>query len=77
MQAKTIINRYPLYLKIRRNSHYLRMDIFIDREVVYETKCDLCGGPLKYEGYGKDMGWGILYRYAFGICEECHYALSF
>ena len=77
MTPKTITNSYPLYMKLRRSPQYVRMDVQIDREVVYETKCDLCGGPMKYEGFGKDMGWGILYRYAFALCHECKYAVSF
>ena len=77
MTPKTITNSYPLYMKLRRNPQYVRMDVLIDREVVETLKCDLCNGPMIYEGYGKDMGWGILYRYAFALCPDCNYAISF
>lgn len=77
MEAKVIVNRWPLYLQIKNNSRYVRMDVLIDHEVVASLPCDLCGEPMRYEGYGRDVGWGTLYRHAFGICDNCQYAVSF
>lgn len=77
MQAKTIINRWPLYMTIRRNPSYVRMDVLIDREVVTTLKCDLCKKPMIYAGFGINLDWGIVYRYAFALCHECKYAVSF
>ena len=70
MEAKTIVNRYPLYLKLRRSPQYIRMDVLIDHDVVETLKCDLCGRDMVYEGYGRDLDWGIIYRYAFACATS-------
>lgn len=77
MTPKTIVNRYPLYMKLRRNPQYVRMDVQIDHEVVETLKCDLCGKPMEYEGYAKNLDWGLIYKHAFALCFECSYAVSF
>ena len=33
MEAKVIVNRWPLYEKIKKNPRYVRMDVLIDHEL--------------------------------------------